>query len=303
MGDLVLAIGNPFGVGQTVSSGIVSALARSGIAVGSGRGYFIQTDAAINPGNSGGALVDMAGRLVGINTAILTRSGGSNGIGFAIPANLVGQVVAQASDGNKRFVRPWTGASAQAVDSDLAEAFGMMLPQGVVLTELHELSPLAEAGLQSGDVILSVDGEPVNSPVEFSFRLSARGIGATATLRYMRGDEPEEVEIELIAPPETPPRNRLEVSAPALRGLVAETVNPAVIAEYNLAPGSSGVVVADVAGIAARAGLRPGDVILAVNRVAVRDTDDLERILRTGGRNWEIQILRNGRRSWIRFRL
>ncbi|MCC6001378.1 MAG: trypsin-like peptidase domain-containing protein [Pararhodobacter sp.] len=153
VGDLVLAIGNPFGVGQTVSSGIVSALARSGIAVGSGRGYFIQTDAAINPGNSGGALVDMAGRLAGINTAILTRTGGSHGIGFAIPANLVAQVVAQAQAGNKRFVRPWVGLQAQAVDAGLAEALGQSLPQGVVISDLHDDSPLRAAGLQVGDVI------------------------------------------------------------------------------------------------------------------------------------------------------
>ena len=128
VGDLVLAIGNPFGVGQTVSSGIVSGLARSGIAVGSGRGYFLQTDAPINPGNSGGALVNMAGELVGVNTAIITRSGGSNGIGFAIPANLVAQVVAQARDGRARFQRPWAGVTAQAVDANLAEAFGQTIP-------------------------------------------------------------------------------------------------------------------------------------------------------------------------------
>ena len=125
---MILAIGNPFGVGQTVSSGIISGLARSGIAVGSGRGYFLQTDAPINPGNSGGALVNMAGELVGVNTAIITRSGGSNGIGFAIPANLVAQVIAQARDGRARFQRPWAGVTAQAVDAALAEAFDQSIP-------------------------------------------------------------------------------------------------------------------------------------------------------------------------------
>jgi len=303
VGDLVLAIGNPFGVGQTVSSGIVSALARSGIAVGSGRGYFIQTDAAINPGNSGGALVDLAGRLVGINTAILTRTGGSHGIGFAIPANLVAQVVAQARDGNERFVRPWAGMAGQAVDAGLAEAFDLSLPQGVVITDLHPLSPLSDAGLQPGDVVLSIDGEPVNSPPEMMFRLSARGIGGQAQLAYLRGEQRADATIDLIAPPEEPARDRLQVSAPALRGLTAENINPAVTAEFNLAPGASGVIVAGAEDIAWRAGLRVGDVLLAINRQPVRTTADLERALRDAGRNWEVEIMREGRRSWLRFRL
>ncbi len=305
VGDLVLSIGNPFGVGQTVSSGIVSALARSGIALGSGRGYFIQTDAAINPGNSGGALVDTSGRLVGINTAILTRTGGSHGIGFAIPSNLVVQVVAQAQAGARRFRRPWAGMSGQAVDASLAEAFGMSLPQGVVITDLHPLSPLAAAGLRPGDVILALDGEPVNSPPEMIFRMAARGIGAEARLEVLRNGAGERVAIDLIAPPEVPPRDRLEVShGVALRGLVAENINPAVIAEHDLPPGiSAGVVVVEARDIAGRAGLRPGDVLLAVNRQPVATTGALDRVLRDPTRNWEVEILREGRRSWLRFRI
>ena len=305
VGDLVLAIGNPFGVGQTVSSGIVSALARSGIAVGSGRGYFIQTDAAINPGNSGGALVNTRGRLVGINTAILTRTGGSHGIGFAIPSNLVAQVVAQAQDGEARFRRPWAGMAGQAVDASLAEAFDLTLPQGVVVTELHPLSPLAQAGLAPGDVILSLDGEPLNSPPEMVFRMAARGVGAEARLGILRNGTEEDVTVALIAPPEEPPRNRLEVRhGIALRGLVAENINPAVIAEHDLPAGiDRGVVVTDARDIAWRAGLRPGDVLLAVNRQPVATTDDLDRVLRDPTRNWELEVLRDGRRTWLRFRI
>ncbi|MEO0865330.1 MAG: trypsin-like peptidase domain-containing protein, partial [Pseudomonadota bacterium] len=145
VGELVLAIGNPFGVGQTVTSGIVSALARSGGSNGTGAGYFIQTDAPINPGNSGGALGDVQGRLLGINTRILTRSGGSNGIGFAIPADLVAAVLRQARDGNDRFQRPWAGATGQAVDADFAEMLDQTRPQGILLSGLHPLSPLAQA--------------------------------------------------------------------------------------------------------------------------------------------------------------
>lgn len=306
VGDLVLAIGNPFGVGQTVSSGIVSALARSGIAVGSGRGYFIQTDAAINPGNSGGALVDLAGRLVGINTAILTRSGGSNGIGFAIPANLVAQVVAQAQAGQTRFRRPWLGATGQAVDAGLAEAFEMGLPQGVVITDLHPQSPLLAAGLRPGDAILAVEGEPVNSPPEMMFRLSAMGLGGTARLDVLRRDGPGEVVVDLAPPPEAPPRARLH-SAGALRGLVAETVNPAVAEEWDLASvvasGLAGAVVVDVQDTARRAGLRVGDVVVSVNRTPVRNTADLDRALRDTARYWEVELIRQGQRSWLRFRL
>jgi Do/DeqQ family serine protease len=303
VGDLVLAIGNPFGVGQTVSSGIVSALARSGIAVGSGRGYFIQTDAAINPGNSGGALVDLAGRLVGINTAILTRSGGSNGIGFAIPSNLVAQVVAQAQAGAARFRRPWLGATGQAVDAGLAEALELGLPQGVVLTDLHPQSPLLAAGLRPGDVILSVSGEPVNSPPEMMFRLAALGLGGQARLEVLGREGRREIALALAPAPEAPPRARLELRAGPLRGLVAETVNPAVTEDLGLPPGLSGVAVAQAQDIAFRAGLRPGDVIVAVNRQPVSATRDLERLVREPSRFWEIELVRQGQRTWLRFRL
>lgn len=303
VGDLVLAIGNPFGVGQTVSSGIVSALARSGIATGSGRGYFIQTDAAINPGNSGGALVDMAGRLVGINTAILTRSGGSNGIGFAIPANLVAQVVAQAQDGQRRFQRPWMGVTGQAVDGPMAEAFGLSLPQGVILSQIHPASPLARAGVRAGDVVMAVQGEPVNSPQEMQFRLSGLGLGGQAPLDVMRGTDRLRFDVDLIAPPEAPPRDRLTVRELALRGLVAETINPAVSAEQGLPPEAEGVVVVEVADIASRAGLSPGDVIRAVNGLRIRTTQDLRRALRDPSRWWDIDIDRQGRATRLRFRL
>ena len=165
VGDLVLAIGNPFGVGQTVTSGIVSAQARTG---SSGR-TFIQTDAAINPGNSGGALVDMSGKLVGVNSAILTRSGGSNGIGFAIPASLVAQAVAQAERGAARLSRPWLGIDGQTVDASIASTLGLERPQGVLLTRVARKSPLAAAGLAPGSVVLSIDGEPIDDLAELVF--------------------------------------------------------------------------------------------------------------------------------------
>ena len=149
VGDLVLAVGNPFGVGQTVTSGIVSGLARAGD-MGRGRGYFIQTDAAINPGNSGGALVDIEGRLLGINTSILTRSGGSNGIGFAIPSNLVAQYVEQARAGATAFARPWSGIEVQSVDASLADAMGLPAPRGARDTGAAPRKPLRESRAQAG---------------------------------------------------------------------------------------------------------------------------------------------------------
>lgn len=304
VGDLVLAIGNPFGVGQTVSSGIISALARSGIAVGSGRGYFIQTDAAINPGNSGGALVDLNGQLVGINTAILTQSGGSVGIGFAIPANLVAQVMAQAQAGQARFMRPWAGITAQSVDAALAEAFGMTGPRGVAILQMHPQSPLADAGLAPGDIVMTVDDAPVNTAPEMMFRLSVRGIGASGVLTYLRAGELRTAEVDLIAPPETPARDPLSITAPvALQGLDVARVNPALIAELDLTLDATGVVVTGVRDWAARAGLRPRDVILQINAVPIASPADVARAAQDQTRTWQIDVMRDGRRLALRFRV
>lgn len=304
VGELVLAIGNPFGVGQTVSSGIISGLARSGIAVGSGRGYFIQTDAPINPGNSGGALVDMQGRLVGVNTAIITRSGASHGIGFAIPANLVAQVVDQAREGRSRFQRPWAGVTAQAVDASIAEAFEQRIPEGVILLDIHPDSPLAQAGLQRGDVVLSVDGAPVNSGPEMMFRLAARGLGAEADLTFRRADALQDATIALIAPPDIPDRSeRTIIQTSALRGLSVVRINPAVTAEYNLSPDAKGILVIELRDIAARTGLRVGDILVAINGTAVNSTDDVVKLAAEPVRNWQIEALRDGRRVTLRFRV
>lgn len=302
VGDLVLAIGNPFGVGQTVSSGIVSGLARSSVELG--RGYFIQTDAAINPGNSGGALVDMQGRLVGINTAILTRSGGSNGIGFAIPANLVQTVVSQAQGGATRFLRPWAGVTGQAMDAGMADALGLARPDGVLLSNIHPDSPFAKAGMSAGDVVLSIAGEPTNTPQEMIFRLAALGVGATAPVTYLHEDGESTAEIALIAPPETPPRDPVTISgAVALRGLTVSRINPAVVAEMALPMDATGVVVAAVQDIAAQIGLRVGDVVLAINSRAVTTPQDVARAATEQTRRWAIDVNRGGQIVRLRFRL
>ncbi len=303
VGELVLAIGNPFGIGQTVSSGIVSGLARSGMSVGRGRGYFIQTDAAINPGNSGGALVDMQGRLVGINTAILTRSGGSNGIGFAIPATLVQRFLDQAQAGNEQFDRPWAGVSAQRLDAGMAEALGLDAPKGVLLNALHELSPFALAGLQAGDVILDLGGDAVNSPQGMMFRLSSAELGAKLSVRYLRKGKPRQTEVQLMTAPDDPPRAPLTLPDDnPFAGLGVVRINPAVISEFSLPLGAKGVMIADPGPLGARAGLRGGDILLRVNDTAITTGQDLLAATAERTRSWTIEYLRGGRRTVLRFR-
>lgn len=303
VGDLVLAIGNPFGVGQTVSSGIVSGLARSALQVGDGRGYFIQTDAAINPGNSGGALVDVRGRLVGINTAILTRGGGSNGIGFAIPANLVKSIVAQAEAGATRFARPWAGVTGQAMDAALAEGLGLPRPDGVLISELHPKSPFAAAGLQPGDVILSLGGAPTNTPQEVIFRLSALGVGAEAEIVWLRGGVEMRAVMVLAAAPEDPPRGQVTITADVgLRGLTVVRINPAVIEELGLPMQAEGVAVLQAEDLSARAGLQPGDILLGLNGVAVTQPAEVAALAEQYARVWVVDLLRQGRAMRLRFR-
>ena len=304
VGDLVLAIGNPFGVGQTVTSGIVSALARGGRAgapggAGGQQGYFIQTDAAVNPGNSGGALVDLSGRLLGINTMILTRSGGSNGIGFAIPANLVGQYVAQAEAGATRFVRPWAGIDVQPVDADLAEALGLPAPGGVVIRDLHPESPFAAAGLRTGDVITLIDGQAVNGPAELDYRLTVLGPEARARVSYRR--DGTETVADVALSPAPPGEEPLTLGAgSAFAGLTLAPLDAVLIDRLGLPLATKGVVVAGVAGPARGTGLRPGDVLTAINGTPVSAPPEVAGLTSPGARDWTIDLLRNGQRAVLR---
>src|SRR3982750_4844711 len=189
VGDVVLAIGNPFGVGQTVTHGIISALARTQVGITDYQ-FFIQTDAAINPGNSGGALVDMNGRLAGINTAIYSRSGGSQGIGFAIPANMVRVVVASAKGGGKAVKRPWLGARLQAGAPEIAETLGLRAPSGALVANVAPGSPAARAGLKLSDLIVAIDGQTIEDPNAFDYRFATRPLGGTAQIDVQRGGKP-----------------------------------------------------------------------------------------------------------------
>lgn len=303
VGELVLAIGNPFGVGQTVSSGIVSGLARSGTATGNGRGYFIQTDAPINPGNSGGALIDIAGRMIGINTSILTRSGGSNGIGFAIPAALVAAFLEQARDGKTAFERPWAGALGQPVDADLSDGLGMVRPEGVIVTALHRASPLAEAGIAVGDVVIEVAGQPVNTPEEMLFHMSVQGLGETVEMVYLHEGARVRADVTLIAPPDDPPRDTHVLgNREVLAGLEVARINPAVTAELGLPLNKDGIVVMTPGRLGQRVGLRPGDIIRRVDRIVLETPAELGPALLQAAPNVQLDVERGGRRVILRFR-
>ncbi|MFG1392832.1 Do family serine endopeptidase [Xanthobacter agilis] len=297
VGDLVLAIGDPFGVGQTVTQGIVSAVARTQVGV-SDYQFFIQTDAAINPGNSGGALVDMAGRLVGINTAIYSRSGGSIGIGFAIPVNMVRVVLDQAKSGGKAVRRPWLGAKLQRVTPDIADSLGLPRPAGALVREVTAGSPAASAGLKVGDLILAVEGQGIEDPESLNYRLATRPIGSRAALGLNRGGRNESVVVVLESAPETPPREAVQLRARSpFGGATIVNLSPAVAEELRVDGAASGVVIAEIADgtPAAQAGFKPGDVIVEVNGEKIARTRELDTLTQAPMRAWRIVVIRGGR--------
>lgn len=305
VGDLVLAIGNPFGVGQTVTQGIVSALARSQVGI-SDYQFFIQTDAAINPGNSGGALVDMDGKLVGINTAIFTRGGGSNGIGFAIPSNMVKVFVDSARRGGSAVELPWIGAELQPVTSDIAESLGLDRPSGVLITSILRKSPAEEAGLDAGDLIVAVDGVEVSDPRVFNYRLATKGVGNVAKLTVNRAGKLIEVSVKLMAAPETTPRDTRTIDAHSpFQGVTVSNISPAVAAEIGLTyRGQTGVVITAVASgsPADRIGLQKGDIIVSVNGSDMATTKVLAAAADSDPVFWRVAIDRNGQILRMAFR-
>jgi Do/DeqQ family serine protease len=285
IGDLVLAIGNPFGVGQTTTSGIISATARSQIGV-SDFGFFIQTDASINPGNSGGALIGMDGQLLGINSAIFSRGGGSNGIGFAIPSNMVKAVVAQAASGAKEFQRPWIGAEFEPVTPEIAEALGMARPFGAIVTSVAKEGPSMDAGLKAGDVVLAVNGTEIQHPDALGYRLAVHQAGETIELSIQRKLKTITMPVTLTKKPE----------GSAAGKLVIEGQSPfagAVVADDGK---GNGVPIVDIArgSPAENTGFQPGDRIVALNGDEMTSAEDVIRATSEETRWWRFTVNRNG---------
>jgi Do/DeqQ family serine protease len=296
IGDIVLAIGNPFGVGQTVTNGIVSALGRTNV---TDLSSFIQTDAAVNPGNSGGALVDLSGELVGVNTAIFSRSGGSNGIGFAIPSELVSRAVDSAlSEG--RIVRPWIGARTNAVDATMASALGLDRSKGAVINEILPQGPADRAGLEKGDVILSVDGTPINDDSGLRFKLATLRKGEEVAIRYFREGSERTVNVETDIPQESPERDERKIRGMnPFDGATIVNMSPALGDELGFDPFISGVMVLKIErGSAANYNrLRPGDFLIGLNEEDIISTRQFESLLETVDpeEGWDLSIDRNGR--------
>jgi Do/DeqQ family serine protease len=302
VGDVVLAIGDPFGVGQTVTHGIVSAVARTQVGI-SDYQFFIQTDAAINPGNSGGALVDMNGRLVGINSAIYSRSGGSQGIGFAIPANGVRVVVASAQGGSSAVRRAWLGAKLQEVTPEIADSLGLKRPTGALIASLVPGSPAAKAGLKTGDLIVSIDGVDVDDPQAFDYRFATKPLGGAAQVGVIRQGRSFVVPVSLDPLPDTP-RNEITLKNNSpFAGATVANLSPALADEMQLDPQAEGVVITGTAdgSMAQNFGFRKGDIVLSVNGQKIAKSADLDRATNAGGRTWRVTIVRGGQQISVTF--
>ena len=293
VGDLVLAIGDPFGVGQTVTSGIVSALSRTEVGA-SDYQFFIQTDAAINPGNSGGALVTMDGRLIGINTSIVSSSGGNVGIGFAVPANMARLVVDGALGGGIK--RPWFGAQGQAVTADIARSLGLTRPQGVLIAQVYPGGPAASAGIAKGDVVLSIDGNEVNDPQGLNYRVAIHKPGDVALVRFLHNGAAREASVKVNVPPDTARDESVIAGQNPMQGAKVANVTAALADEMQLDFSAKGVIVTGIesASQAARFGFQPGDVIRQVNGQSVGNVTTLKRLL-TSTKGWNMSIQRGNR--------
>ncbi|MCG8314738.1 MAG: DegQ family serine endoprotease [Pseudomonadales bacterium] len=282
VGDFVVAIGNPFGLGQTVTTGIVSALGRSGLGI---EGYenFIQTDASINPGNSGGALVNLAGELVGINTAIIAPAGGNVGIGFAIPINMAKASMKQIME-NGEVRRGQIGIGIQDITHELRDAFDLENGQlGVLVTKVMEDSPAEDAGIKSGDIVIAVDGAKTISTGQLRSQIGMKAIGEKVELTVLRDGDEEKFKVK-VGKPE---------SMVAAQGKLHKLLEGA---EFENEPNGNGVVVSHMApnSSAAYSGLRPGDVIVAANKRRVYDLESFSKALSLSGSNILLQVNRNG---------
>jgi Do/DeqQ family serine protease len=296
VGDLVLAIGNPFGVGQTTTSGIVSALARTHIGV-SDFGFFIQTDAAINPGNSGGGLINMTGQLVGINTAIYSRSGGSIGIGFAIPSNIVRAVVESAKQGRDYFERPFIGATFEPVTAAIAESLGMAQPSGALVSAAAPDGPAAKAGLKPGDVVLSLNNIVIEHVDALGYRLATLSVGTPTTLKVLSQGAEKNVEITPVRPPEGASSAEITIDGDSpFAGTKVAALSPRLAQRIGLPADTKGVTVVEVqrGSAAAEFGFQPRDIVREVNGEVIDTPEKLQQAAVQKTRWWRFTMERNG---------
>jgi serine protease Do len=295
LGEFVLAIGNPFGVGQTVTMGIVSAKGRANVGIVDYEN-FIQTDAAINPGNSGGALVDLKGKLIGINTAILSKSGGAQGIGFAVPSNMVQPILEQIRE-HGRVRRGWLGVAIQDLTPDLAASLDLGGITGVLISDVMPTGPAKKAGLEAGDVVVSVDRKPVSSSAELRNQIALLGPAAKARLQIVRGKRELELVVNL---DEKPDGDAIaDAGGPAETPTLGVSVQPLsdeLRAELDAPKRIDGVVVTDVVADspAAEAGLREGDVITSVNRKSIDAPETLARVVQGTKGKLLLRVWRRG---------
>lgn len=297
IGEFVLAIGNPFGVGQTVTMGIVSATGRGELGI-TGYEDFIQTDAAINPGNSGGALVDDTGRLVGINTAILSRSAGNVGIGFAVPVNMARAVMDQIIK-QGRVIRGYLGVGIQDLTPAIRKALNISEERGALVSSIEEGGPAAKAGLQRGDVILSLNGEAVEDSRDLSFRIASLSPGTTVRLEVIRDGRRREISAILTERPGAEEEERPQPAEPdspsSALGIQVQDLTPAIREQLQLPPGTQGALVVGVrpGSPAQEAGLARGDVIQEVNRRPIRNIRELRNALSEAAADEPLLLLIN----------
>lgn len=306
VGDVVFAIGNPLGVGQTVTSGIVSATGRSDLNIFRAQGInnayesFIQTDAAINRGNSGGALVDALGRVVGVNTAIVSNSGGNIGIGFAIPASLAHNIITGLANGGQ-IHRGYLGFSGQDISREAAEALGLKNQQGVLVNEVVEKSPASTAGVRDGDVILSLDNEKVLSWNALRFKIAQFAPGTKILIGIFRDGKTQEIDATVgDAEKDAPAREGVSSLVP---GVSFREIDAKARSEYGIPAEISGIVISKIERTSPLAGqLPPGTVIVSVNRVLTPTLKDFSKQLKKNKMNI-LRIWHNGRYYHIAFKL
>lgn len=286
VGDMVVAIGNPFGVGTTVTTGIVSAVSRFG--------GFIQTDASINVGNSGGALVNMEGQLIGINNFIISKSGTSAGIGFAIPVNMARPSLAQINNGGGEVQRGWSGIMVQSVTPQIAETFGMEIPVGVVVNAVHPARPTKD--VEVGDLIIEMNGKPLLDKETFYYRLAGIPIGEKVTLKIRRKDKEFTTEFTLVKPVESPSRQRTTLSGNhVFNGVVVANLSPALEAELNLEGMRTGVII--LGAVVQNAALRlfqQYDIIHMINDHTIMNVSDVLKVL-SSEKVKSIKLIRDGK--------